>query len=278
MTYRALEDSIESGQPVELFRFTTPGSAWNYTDAKNPITYQTIEYTPRPIRRTSPAVTSEAEDATLTLTLPANDPLVNPRYTKSVPSGIDSLTIFRRHSTDPDAETIVFWRGQIASVSFSDVEAKVECVPLVARLRRPIPRRSFSAICAHVLYDRGCKVNDVSFRHDVEVTAINGATLRVVGAGIGSLGADFFVGGFLRDDTATDHRMVLTQDVIGGAELDVTVLLPFPNISVGAQMQLFAGCDHTISTCASKFNNAANFGGFPWVPTDNPFETGIGGG
>jgi hypothetical protein len=27
------------------------------------------------------------------------------------------------------------------------------------------------------------------------------------------------------------------------------------------------GCDRTIATCTSVFNNAAHFGGFPYIPT-----------
>jgi hypothetical protein len=27
------------------------------------------------------------------------------------------------------------------------------------------------------------------------------------------------------------------------------------------------GCDRTLATCTNVFNNAANFGGFPFIPT-----------
>jgi uncharacterized phage protein (TIGR02218 family) len=278
MTYAPVEASQESGQPIELFRFQAPGASWEYTSHGERVTYQTRNYEPRAITRSEPQVSGQAEDAIITITLPESDPFVNPRYTRSVPAGQDSVTIYRRHSTDPDAETIVYWQGDISSVGFKDREATITCTPILGRLNRPVPRRSFSAICAHVLYDRGCKVLETDHRYDVTVTNIDGATIRVQAAGIGTLGAGHFVGGFLRDAAQTDFRMVLSQSIISGAELELALLLPFPGVGDGDELVLFAGCDHTFSTCGAKFSNARNFGGFPWVPTDNPFETGIGGG
>jgi hypothetical protein len=43
------------------------------------------------------------------------------------------------------------------------------------------------------------------------------------------------------------------------------------DIPVGAAVSLFPGCDHSAATCAAKFSNAANYGGFPYMPTKNPF-------
>ena len=48
----------------------------------------------------------------------------------------------------------------------------------------------------------------------------------------------------------------------------VTVKLAFLSaVAIGDQFQLLPGCDHTIGTCAGVFNNAQNFGGFPYIPT-----------
>ncbi|MBV8777226.1 MAG: phage BR0599 family protein, partial [Alphaproteobacteria bacterium] len=29
---------------------------------------------------------------------------------------------------------------------------------------------------------------------------------------------------------------------------------------------LLPGCDHTVATCQSTFNNLSHFGGFPYIP------------
>ena len=38
-------------------------------------------------------------------------------------------------------------------------------------------------------------------------------------------------------------------------------------VEVGDQFQLLPGCDRTLATCQSVFNNAIHFGGFPYIPT-----------
>ena len=41
--------------------------------------------------------------------------------------------------------------------------------------------------------------------------------------------------------------------------------------AVGDTIYLYPGCDRTLATCTAKFGNSANFGGFPFIPTKNPF-------
>lgn len=46
-----------------------------------------------------------------------------------------------------------------------------------------------------------------------------------------------------------------------------TLWMPMPNqIAAGDRYTVCAGCDKRFSTCKAKFNNAANFGGFPHLP------------
>jgi uncharacterized phage protein (TIGR02218 family) len=43
---------------------------------------------------------------------------------------------------------------------------------------------------------------------------------------------------------------------------------PLPALpALGDSFTAFQGCDHTLSTCRSKFANEANFRGFPFAPT-----------
>jgi hypothetical protein len=48
-----------------------------------------------------------------------------------------------------------------------------------------------------------------------------------------------------------------------------------PKILVGDNVTLTAGCDRTRATCVAKFNNLANFMGFPYIPTKNPYSSGL---
>jgi hypothetical protein len=46
---------------------------------------------------------------------------------------------------------------------------------------------------------------------------------------------------------------------------------PAQGLAVGAAVDMYAGCDRTLNTWHNRFSNAANFGGFPWIPQKNPF-------
>jgi hypothetical protein len=116
---------------------------------------------------------------------------------------------------------------------------------------------------------------DSRWRLTVDVSAQSGATITVPGAG--GFGADWWVGGFVEIDGGDDARLVLAQ-----SGNDLTLLLPFPQSAVGRQIIAFAGCDHTITTCDTKFDtpedtdsNVINYGGFAFVPTRNPYQTGL---
>jgi hypothetical protein len=60
------------------------------------------------------------------------------------------------------------------------------------------------------------------------------------------------VTGFGIIDSAEDW-LVLDRPILAGTPL-------------GTLAELREGCDHTIATCASRFGNAANFRGEPFVP------------
>ena len=79
----------------------------------------------------------------------------------------------------------------------------------------------------------------------------------------------WWVSGYVRVDNE-DYRMVTahTGDT-------VTVLSPFEDLAAGEVIEVFAGCDRSWATCGSKFTNQANFGGWPFWPTKNPYSTGL---
>lgn len=275
MSYDGIDASVELGKPIELYRFTNLEEAFNYTSATDAYTYDNIEYVHRNLTRNERDLRSD-EPTNLVLRLPADD-LFAIRYVAAAPASRDKLVIRSLHLTDiPTPEAKIIWTGEVTSVSFEGVEAIVACEPSGAVMRRPIPRRSYSAVCGHVLYDRGCKISesDPAFKFDVEVLAISDASITLVGTGVGAQGADFFVAGFL-ERGSFERRMVLSQSNDGENQVTLGLLLPFAKLQTGQILTLRAGCDHSAATCHAKFNNIANFGGFPWVPTENPFSTGI---
>jgi hypothetical protein len=103
----------------------------------------------------------------------------------------------------------------------------------------------------------------------------NGLNSAVVGDvytvdGLTAKGAGWAIAGVLVNPTSTDFRLIIAQ-----TNDQVTVLMPFPTSLVGQTLSVLAGCDHTLPTCKTKFNNVINYGGFMFVPHKNPFATGL---
>lgn len=276
MTYLAQEAAVETGKPLELYRFANLSTVFTYTSGNADYTYTSEVYVPRNITRNEATINSDQEPANLTLRLPADDEFVQ-RYRISAPPTRDKLTIYRLHLSDGGSpEVIVFFKGEVSSVAFEGDDAIIAAEPSGVVLRRPIPRRSYSNLCGHVLYDRGCKISDTnpSFKFDVVVQSISGSNVTVTGAGIGTQAANFFVAGFL-DKGSTERRMILAETVVNPTTMTFQIPLPFSELEAGNALVLRAGCNHSLTACRTKFNNVVNFGGFPWVPTENPFNTGI---
>ena len=273
MTYSAFETSQEGSQPVEVYTFLIGAQAFRYTSAEDTVTLSAIDYAPESISRGTLEDGAEERDTNLSLVLPATNPVAR-QFLFSIPGQRVKIQIDRYQRLDtPTPEVIRIFDGFVHSVTYegNGKTASMSCRPAVAVLNRTIPRFAFHAQCNHVLYDSGCQVDDTdpAFRvSSGSVTAVSGRVLTVSGLS-GSFADGFFDGGFVEVVGSSDFRMILSH-----TGNDLTLLLPFSTDPT--TVNVFAGCDHSIATCKAKFDNVINFGGFPFVPTRNPFQTGIG--
>ena len=202
----------------------------------------------------------------------AGDNAVAKQYINSVPGVAGLLTIQRIQRPDVAEEVITIFSGKIASVAFEESgrKAKLKIEPLVTAQSKPLPNYTYQGLCNHVLYGDLCGVDDtdVAFRLTGAVTAVSGITITVTGADAN--GDDHYTGGFVEISGSSDRRLIIDQT---GTVL--TLHLPFTVSPISTNVLVFAGCDHAISTCKTKFDNVDNFGGFAWVPSKNVFQTGI---
>ena len=85
---------------------------------------------------------------------------------------------------------------------------------------------------------------------------------------------DWFNGGAAFFESGNNSgRGLEVRDFTEGAGSQVIELftdMPF-NIVIGDKLRIFAGCDKTFSICISKFDNAINFVGEPFVPGEDIF-------
>lgn len=270
MTYDAFEISVEQSQPVETYRFTLGADSFYYTSAEDIVQVSLINYIPEAISRTNLQQTSEERDTTLEITVPGSNIFAG-KYVAVVPGSQATVSIQRLQRLDgATPQVVTIFTGRVRSVSFVEngTVAKIAAVPLAAATSRPIPRFMYHSICNHVLYDVRCGVLETSFDFAGTVSVSSGNTITV--PGVAGFAADFFKAGRVDIDGGSDSRLILSHS--GNV---VTMLLPFPRDITGVSVTLFAGCDHSLPTCKTKFNNVLRYGGYAWVPKKNPYATGL---
>ena len=271
MTYIAQENSIESGQPVELYEFSGLGSFF-YTSGEDIVTISAQDYTPKAIQRAENIDGPDKRDHDFKVVLPTSDAVAQ-IFVGVMPGARIRMKVKRFHRTDVSVEVITIFDGFVQSASFKNKLKECELVakPALASIGRTAPRRTFQSSCNHVLYDPlTCKVDDtlaVNRAAAFPVISQVGNILTVSGLSSGYTN-EWFTAGFVEVVGVSDFRTVLAHS--GNA---LTLITPFT--TTPTNVNVFAGCGHDVTTCHDKFDNVVNYGGFSWVPKRNPFETGI---
>lgn len=259
MSYLTQETSAAAGLPVELYRFVLGQQVWAVTSGREVVTYQADTYQPAVLRRSGLEQSPDFSRNGIELEC-ARDFAVAQLFAASRPNGVVSLTLFRNHYGD--SEYITAWKGRVASVVFAGSGATIRCESIFTALKRPGLRAHYQTGCRHALYDTGCGINNQAYKIAGMLSAVSGLTATSVA--FLSQSSGWLTGGYLR--VGGVPRMITQHS--GDT---VTLSSVLPGLAVGSAFEAFAGCDRSFSTCQSKFGNALNFGGFPWIPAKNPF-------
>lgn len=264
MTYDAREISADTGRPVEVYTFARDYQRWRYTSADRDVTIDSQTFIAKPISRSSIETTSEKARLGLTLTVPRDLEIAD--LYRVVPPTMAITCLVHQYHQD-DTELVTVWSGRILTVEWAGPAARISLEPIYTAMLRNGLRRKYQRQCPHVLYGIACRVNREAFRTDGTVDSVVGSVINVPEVDL--LADGYFAGGFIEWDIAAGipERRFIT-DHTGGA---LTVSAPPSGVIGGTIVRVYPGCDHTLTTCDSKFSNAVNYGGMPYIPLKNPF-------
>ena len=265
--------SLEDSRPLEIFALTLGSTTYRYTSAEDSVTVASQTYTPIGISRNNIVQGSDAQNRTLSITVPSDNEFAS-QYRNIVPGQRASISIWQlERDESPAFDTqILMFKGQVLSVSYPNdgYQADINCQSIESALNRTIPRFTYMSSCNNVLYDSACGVASAGFSVVGTVSSVSGNVITLPGAN--SQPDGYYTGGYCTPVSGQqDFRMIVNH--VGN---DLTLLLPFATDVDGASVQAFAGCDHLIGgDCSSKFNNVGRFAGFAFVPNDNIFQDGL---
>jgi uncharacterized phage protein (TIGR02218 family) len=164
---------------------------------------------------------------------------------------------------DTTPGTVVLFSGRISDIDCSRTGIDIKCRSHLELLNIQMPRRLWQASCTHVFGGPMCQFDrasialtfsaDTASTQTVITNAPSSVTPFTLGTITGVTGAN---AGYSRTIAA----------FVSGGTVAVKLAFLFPVVP-GDQFQLLPGCDRTTATCTNVFNNAANFGGFPYIPT-----------
>ncbi len=278
MSFDALEISNREGKPVFLYRFVIGTETYNYTSDRVAHTHLSEVYEPLAGLDMSGTGQSQEVNAQRVTVTATKEWLMPRQYVAFVPALQMFLTVFKFHRDDP-ADVYTYWQGFVRSAKF-DVDAgtaALMCDPITVLFDRLGLRRTFSALCGHVLYDGFCPVPASAFRVDGTLLA-DPAGFTVEASAWAGQPDGWFKGGFIERvlaSGAVDMRYII--DHVGDT---LTLLSPFPDdLGAGEELRAYAGCAHTFADCSGKFgaytDTGGAYGGFDKVPKKNIFKTGV---
>jgi uncharacterized phage protein (TIGR02218 family) len=248
-------------KPTELYEFWYGTTYYRWTSGDTTITYNTNDYTPKPITRSSMSFEIAFEVSNLNISIDFDTPLIT-TYKTDNPVGIVWVKVLKLFRDMSPYEVSTVFMGRIKNVSFRGGQASVSCVGLEELMERNAPTNYFQPACNNNLFDSNCGVNPDSWKTTTQVTLDSTGTI-LTSTDFGSNADGYYTRGWV---TYGGHpRRVLSH--IGN---NITISWAIADLEDNDTVDAYAGCTQSLRTCIDKFNNKNNFFGMPFIPTDNP--------
>jgi uncharacterized phage protein (TIGR02218 family) len=266
---------------AECFTFiTTAGTQYTWTNVDYPVAYNGATFfADGPLvsgLKYKGSVGLEVDKQQIAIAARPTDTINGAPFLVALRDGaFDGAPVYRDRVflTEPNGSVIGgvrMFQGRVSTVdSVGRTQATLTVASDLVILDYDMPKNLFSPTCLHVLYDSGCGIPRGTYSANGAVGA--GSTSNSIywtGARSGDAQGSLVFTSGANADVRVTVKSVLTGTVGGGVQnIGYTLMYPLPFApATGDAFNVAYGCDHTQATCQGKFNNLANFRGFPYVP------------
>lgn len=159
-------------------------------------------------------------------------------------------------------ERMTLYAGTIGTVGHEGAGFSAELRSVKDLLARQIVPRT-APTCRAEFCAEGCTLSASAFTHQATLAEVStdGGSVRVSGGPpVASLAF-----GTMRWIDGPEAGLTRRIETVEGTWL-VLDRTTASAVAVGTQIELREGCDHTLDTCATRFGNAVNFQGEPFLP------------
>lgn len=261
---------------TELYRFVEGSLIDTQSRGNKPVVYDAGSgnetYTPYAIGRGQVESKTELARASLQVTLALNNPVAQ-RYLSGIADSVLTLTIFQQ----TDSTVNVSWKGRLAKVKLSNKNVTMVFESIFTSLRRPGLRARYQKSCRHTLYGPGCNLDKALFEHEDDIASIASDGLSYTIGDLSLFEEGYFSGGMIEASNGVFRYIAEhSGNVVTLSRRFEFLESEFATLGAGnVPVSLYPGCPKSIEVCHERFDNVLNYGGFPWIPTRNPFSGSI---
>lgn len=179
-----------------------------------------------------------------------------------------SVEIFRVNWQDPD-QRVLMRLGNLGEVTRGRHSFRAEVRGLAHELQQP-KGRLFQFGCDADVGDARCGVDldQAAFKGTGSAASVT-ASRSFTANGLDSFQSDWFTRGLLTWTSGANSgramEVKLHTRTSGSVTIELWQRMSAP-VAVGDGFSVTAGCDKQFTTCRDKFDNAADFRGFPHIP------------
>jgi uncharacterized phage protein (TIGR02218 family) len=249
---------------IELYKIVIDSEAYHWTSSDTAFEHDGDTYEPAAIGRGDMVQGDEINRQNVQIRVPFDNP-VAAVFLADTPDVVVSVTIFLVTDADDSEPTVLtYWKGRVAGTRAEGQQMLLECESVYTSMRRTGARARYQVQCRHALYGTACGVDKSGYAvaGTVSAVAADGVTLTVTGAD--SQDDGYFVGGMIEFGG-------VFRFVVGHTGTAIRLWREMPDLAAASSVTLHPGCNRTLDVCNERFNNTANYGGFPWLPNSNPF-------
>lgn len=188
------------------------------------------------------------------------------------------LVVAEGKPTNPGTSYSVLFRGWVTTASLKGPWLDVDAAGFGSLFTRQIPRTLMQPTDNYALFDAGNRLVRADWTFTCRAFDLTGLVLSVdtitwPGGALPAIGANYFALGYLERPGALERIPIMASTALAAGV--VTVTLAHAPTAVApvlpeAGWKLVPGYDGLSATATAKFNNLANFGGFPEVPSTDP--------
>lgn len=273
-----LKADIEAGTIARLLKITcTNGTVYAFTDHDRNLVVSGTTYEPAPgltavsYVATSDVQVSSQQAGAAIVDVPEEDLLGGVFDDAEVEAAWASWA-------NPSYGKVVTFLGKVSSIDWDETAFKAEIMSFMKQLELNIGQ-VFTPSCRHELFGStapgkvgACNISSGAYTFAGTVASVVVPKWKLTYSGAAAAQADgYFSFGVITFTSGILNGLSypIKKDISDTFDL---VLPTMKSFSIGDTFTVTAGCDKTLSTCKTKFNNVIHFGGFPHINTDVNFR------